>query len=25
LVEGLQRQGYRFVLLRDYLKDRRAR
>ena len=25
VVEGLQKQGYRFVLLRDYLKDRRAR
>jgi len=25
LVEGLLRQGYRFVLLRDYLKDRRSR
>jgi peptidoglycan-N-acetylglucosamine deacetylase len=25
VVEGLLKQGYRFVLLRDYLKDRRAR
>ena len=25
IVEGLEKKGYRFVLLRDYLKDRRGR